>query len=53
MVYEKGLKAMNVLLSNLKHYNSSPTVVDLQSFDDVDTPILYYGMVAKSVVLQM
>ena len=42
MLYGKGLKAMNVLLSNLKRYNTSPKVA-LQLFDAFVTPILYYG----------
>ena len=42
MLYGKGFKAINALLSNLKRYNATPKVT-LQSFDVFVTPILYYG----------
>ena len=41
-LYGKGLKAMNVLISNLKRYNTSPRVA-LQLFDAFVSPILYYS----------
>ena len=41
-LYAKGLKAMNVLISNLKRYNTSPRVA-LQLFDAFVSPILYYS----------
>ena len=41
-LYGKGLKAMNVLISNLKRYNTSPLVA-LQLFDAFVSSILYYS----------
>ena len=41
-LYGKGLKAMNVLIANLKRHDVLPKIA-LQLFDAFGTPVLYYG----------